>query len=64
MAVELTPHGPRARTILTYSQSANPSLPAPPRPDRPLLHKQWVTGRFTEAEINADPHLQSTTLHG
>ena len=25
---------------------------------------QWVTERFTEAEINADPHLQTTTLHG
>jgi acyl-homoserine-lactone acylase len=25
--------------------------------------KQWVTERFTEAEITADPHLQTTTLH-
>jgi acyl-homoserine-lactone acylase len=64
MAVELTPHGPRARTILTYSQSANPA--SPHHSDQTVLfsRKQWVTERFTEAEINADPHLQTTTLHG
>jgi acyl-homoserine-lactone acylase len=64
MAVELTPNGPRARTILTYSQSANPA--SPHYRDQTLLfsRKQWVTERFTEAEINADPHLQTTTLRG
>jgi acyl-homoserine-lactone acylase len=63
MAVELTPHGPRARTILTYSQSANPT--SPHYRDQTVLYsrKQWVTGRFTEAEINADPHLQTMTVH-
>jgi acyl-homoserine-lactone acylase len=63
MAVELTAHGPRARTILTYSQSANPT--SPHHRDQTVLfaHKQWVTERFTEAEITADPHLQTTTLH-
>jgi acyl-homoserine-lactone acylase len=62
MAVELTPHGPRARTILTYSQSANPT--SPHYRDQTVLfsRKRWVTERFTEAEINADPHLQTTTL--
>ena len=64
MAVELTPHGPRARTILTHSQSANPA--SPHHRDQTVLfsRKHWVTERFTEAEINADPHLQTTTLHG
>jgi acyl-homoserine-lactone acylase len=63
MAVELTPHGPRARTILTHSQSTNPA--SPHYSDQTVLfsRKQWVTERFTEAEINADPHLQTTTLH-
>jgi acyl-homoserine-lactone acylase len=63
MAVELTPHGPRARTILTYSQSANPA--SPHHRDQTVLfaRKQWVTERFTEDEINADPHLQTTTVH-
>jgi acyl-homoserine-lactone acylase len=62
MAIKLTPHGPRARTILTYSQSANPT--SPHHRDQTVLYsrKQWVTERFTEAEINADPHLQTTTL--
>jgi acyl-homoserine-lactone acylase len=63
MAIELTPHGPRARTILTYSQSADPT--SPHHRDQTILYsqKQWVTERFTEAEINADPHLQTTILH-
>jgi acyl-homoserine-lactone acylase len=64
MAVELTALGPRARTILTYSQSANPA--SPHHRDQTILfaHNQWVTERFSEAEIDADPHLQTTTLHG
>jgi acyl-homoserine-lactone acylase len=54
---------PTSRTILTYSQSAN-HAPAHYR-DQTLLfsRKQWVTGRFTEAEINADPKLQTETVH-
>jgi acyl-homoserine-lactone acylase len=64
MAVELTSNGPRARTILTYSQSSNAA--SPHYRDQTLLffRKQWVTERFTEAEINADPHLKTTTLRG
>ena len=64
MAVELTAHGPRTRTILTHSESANPA--SPHYRDQTVLfsRKQWVTERFTEAEISADPHLQTTTLHG
>jgi acyl-homoserine-lactone acylase len=64
MAAEMTPYGPSTRTILTYSESANPT--SPHYSDQTVLfsHKQWVTERFTEAEIQADPHLQNTTLHG
>jgi acyl-homoserine-lactone acylase len=64
MAVELTADGPRTRTILTYSQSANPA--SPHHRDQTLLfsRKQWVTERFTEADIDADPQLQTTTLRG
>lgn len=63
MATELTPHGPHTRTILTYGESTNPS--SPHYSDQTVLfsHKQWVTERFTEAEINADPQLRTTTLH-
>lgn len=62
MAVELTRSGPRARTLLTYGQSAYPS--SPHRTDQLALYnaKQWVTDRFTEREIAADPSLTITRL--
>jgi acyl-homoserine-lactone acylase len=62
MATELTPHGPRTRTILTYSESANPD--SPHYADQTVLfsHSQWVTERFTQAQISTDPQLQTTTL--
>lgn len=64
MAVELTPDGPRTRTILTYSLSANPA--SPHHTDQTVLFSrgQWVTERFTEAEIAADPQLRTTTVRG
>jgi acyl-homoserine-lactone acylase len=64
MAVELTPHGPRAHTLLTYSESANPN--SPHHTDQTILFARgrWVTERFSEAEIAADPLLQTTTLRG
>ncbi len=64
MATELTPHGPRTRTILTYSESANPASPHYSDQTALFSRGQWVTERFTEADINADPQLQTTTLHG
>lgn len=60
MAVELTRTGPRARTILTYGQSANPASPHHTDQTRLYSAKQWVTDRFSEAEIAADPAL---TVH-
>jgi acyl-homoserine-lactone acylase len=64
MATELTPQGPRTRTILTYSESANPR--SAHYSDQTVLfsRKQWVTEPFTEAQINADPQLRVTTLRG
>jgi len=62
MATELTPDGPRTRTILTYSESANPASPHYSDQTALFARGQWVTERFTEAEINADPQLQTTTL--
>lgn len=60
MAVELTPAGPRARTILTYGQSADPTSAYFTDQTRLYAAGQWVTGRFTEAEIARDPAL---TVH-
>jgi acyl-homoserine-lactone acylase len=62
MAVELTPSGPHARTLLTYGQSAYPT--SPHHTDQTHLYnaKQWVTDRYTEKEIAADPSLTITSL--
>lgn len=57
MAVELTAAGPRARTILTYGQSANQASPYYRDQTRLYSAKRWVSGRFTEAEIAGDPSL-------
>ena len=62
MATELTPHGPATRTILTYSESANPDSPHYRDQTFLFAHGQWVTERFTHAQINADPHRQTTIL--
>ncbi len=64
MAVELTPAGPRTRTILTYSLSANPS--SPHFSDQTALFSRgaWVTERFTEAEIGSDPRLRVASVRG
>ncbi|MFD0273246.1 penicillin acylase family protein [Kitasatospora sp. NPDC127111] len=62
MATELTPRGPRTRTLLTYGQSANPASPHYTDQTRLFARKAWVTERFTEAEIDSAPHLRVTTL--
>ncbi|MER6582226.1 penicillin acylase family protein [Nonomuraea sp. NPDC001023] len=64
MAVELTPDGPRTRTVLTYSLSADPS--SPHHTDQTALFSRggWVTERFTDAEIRSAPQLNVTTVTG
>ncbi|MFI6460827.1 penicillin acylase family protein [Streptomyces sp. NPDC050538] len=62
MTVELTPDGPRAHTLLTYGESANPASPHFSDQTRLFSHKQWVTERFTQAQIAGDPALEVTTL--
>ncbi|WP_406208820.1 penicillin acylase family protein [Kitasatospora sp. NBC_01560] len=62
MATELTRQGPRTRTLLSYGESADPTSPHYTDQTRLFARKQWVTERFTEAEITAAPHLKVTTL--
>lgn len=62
MAVELTDRGPRTRTLLAYGQSADPSSPHFTDQTRMYVAGQWVTERFTEAEIRSAPGLTVTTL--
>ncbi|MGA5821535.1 penicillin acylase family protein [Kitasatospora sp. NPDC094028] len=64
MATELTPQGPRTRTVLTYGESANPASPHYTDQTALFSRKQWVTERFTEAEIKASPALETTRLRG
>ncbi|MCO6009647.1 penicillin acylase family protein [Actinoallomurus purpureus] len=63
MAVELTRRGPRSRTVLTYSESADPGSPHHTEQTVLFSHKRWVIERFADAEIKADPYLRTTTLH-
>ncbi|MEU7941571.1 penicillin acylase family protein [Microbispora bryophytorum] len=63
MAVELTPAGPRTRTVLTYSLSANPASPHHADQTALFSRGEWVTERFTAAEIAADPQLEIITIH-
>lgn len=54
---------PKASTLLTYSQSTDPTSPHFADQTRLFSQGQWVTGRFTEAEINASPALRTVTLN-
>ncbi|HEX6523450.1 MAG TPA: penicillin acylase family protein [Streptosporangiaceae bacterium] len=62
MATELTPSGPQTRTVITYSESANPDSPHYSDQTALFARGQMITERFTEAQIAADPGLQITTL--
>lgn len=53
MAAELTPAGPRARSILTYSQSTNRTSPYYADQTRLFSTKTWVDMHFTEQDVLA-----------
>jgi acyl-homoserine-lactone acylase len=64
MWTQFTDHGPRGRSILTYSQSNNPD--SPNHSDQTLLFsdKKSKSILFSEAEISADPTLTETHICG
>jgi acyl-homoserine-lactone acylase len=64
MSVELGRNGPQARTILTYSESANPDSPHFTDQTQLFSHRQWVTDRFSEADIDSSPGLQVSIVRG
>ena len=64
MAVELTRDGPKARTLLTYSESSNPASPHFTDQTRLFPRGQWVTDRFSEADIAASPDLRTSVVRG
>lgn len=62
MALEYTPQGPRAKAILTYSQSGDTRSPQFTDQTELFGAKQWRTVRFTEREIKSDPSLVTLKL--
>jgi hypothetical protein len=53
---------PDDRTILTYSQSTNPSSPYFGDQTRMFSRKEWVNPPFCENEIQSDPSLQVKSI--
>ncbi|THC48630.1 penicillin acylase family protein [Streptomyces sp. A1499] len=49
---------PKARTLLTYSQSSNPDSPHHSDQTRLYAKERWVTSRFCEKDILGDPALK------
>ncbi|WP_030775726.1 penicillin acylase family protein [Streptomyces sp. NRRL S-920] len=49
---------PKARTLLTYSQSADPNSPYYSDQTRLYAKERWVTSRFCEKDIREDPALK------
>ena len=57
MALEFTDAGPRAKALLTYSQSANSESPFYADQTRLYSEEIWRDIRFSEADIASDPAL-------
>lgn len=49
---------PKARTLLTYSQSSNPNSPHYSDQTRLYAKERWVTSRFCEEDIRSAPGLR------
>jgi acyl-homoserine-lactone acylase len=62
IAIELGADGPRARALLTYSQSSDPASPHFADQTRRFSEGEWRDVLFTEAAIAADPTLTETTV--
>ena len=64
MAVEFTDDGPRARALLTYSQSGDPGSPHFTDQTRMFSRKEWRPVLFRRADILADPELRTYEVSG
>ncbi|QNP68523.1 penicillin acylase family protein [Streptomyces roseirectus] len=54
---------PVARTLLSYSQSSNPSSPHYADQTRLYARERWVTARFCEKDVKASPVLRTVRVH-
>jgi acyl-homoserine-lactone acylase len=64
LAAEFTDDGPRARTILTYSLSTDPTSPYFADQTELYSRKEWVPVRLSEAEVLSSPALTTYTVEG
>ncbi|MFI6094712.1 penicillin acylase family protein [Lentzea sp. NPDC051213] len=64
MATELTATGPRTATLLTYSQSTDPTSPHHNDQTRLFARKQWVSERYTPGEISSSRQLRVDVITG
>ncbi len=62
MTTELTPSGPVAQGILTYSQASDPTSPWYANMTRLYSRHRWVPLRFTPAQLAQDHGARVTTL--
>ncbi|MED7947568.1 penicillin acylase family protein [Streptomyces sp. BE20] len=53
---------PDAKTLLAYSQSADPTSPHHSDQTRLLSNQQWITSRFCEKDILQSPDLEVLTI--
>lgn len=59
MALQYTGDGPKARALLTYSQSNDTSSPYNTDQTRLFSAKTWRTIRYSETDISASPALET-----
>jgi acyl-homoserine-lactone acylase len=62
MALEFTKDGPHAESVLSYSQSSDPSSPHYADQTHLFSESRYHPVPFTDAEIEADPELKVTQL--
>lgn len=62
MAIELSGTGPRAKALLTYSESADPASPHSKDQTKRFTNAEWRDVLFTEASIKADPALSEVVI--
>jgi acyl-homoserine-lactone acylase len=64
MALAFTDDGPEAYALVTYSQSSDPASPHHSDQTELFSQNKWRKILFTEAELLADPGLETMTLAG
>jgi acyl-homoserine-lactone acylase len=62
MVTQFTDGCPDDRSILTYSQSENPSSPHWADQNRMFSRKEWVDPSFCPGEIDSEPGMTTTTI--